>query len=47
MRGRKQWAPDRTKAALQSIPNKEMGPCRVARIASVLQNITLRLREEF
>ena len=47
MPGRKHWGPDRMKVAVQSIPNKEMGPCMVARIASVLQNVTLRLREEF
>jgi len=42
----KRWGPDRTKAAVQSIPNKKMGPCRIAKIASVLQKVTLKFREE-
>lgn len=46
MPGRKEWDPDRMKTAVQSKPNKETAPCRVARIASVLQtNLELYLKD--
>ena len=46
MPGRKQWDPDRMKTAVQSKPNKEMAPCRAARIASVLQTTLERYLQD-